>query len=146
MAEEKKEKLQQLETKTENNKLINQKSSSKIQQNTEMNNQTNNEVTEELTAKEYNQPKLKTADGREIFTIVIKSDLRGSIDALKTEINKIKAEEIDIQIIDAGTGALALRDITIASMSRAVIIAFNIPISSIFRIIIILNRYNETSC
>lgn len=136
MAEEKKEKIQQLETKTENDKLLKEKSSSQIQQNTEIKSENSSEGSEELLAKEYNQPKLKTSDGREIFTIVIKSDLRGSIDALKTEINKIKAEEIDIQIIDAGTGALALRDITIASMSRAVIIAFNIPISSIYTYIL----------
>lgn len=130
MVDERKEKLQinNIENETQkSSSQIHEKKHETIEKETEK----VEEPTEELLAKEYNQPKLKTSDGREIFTIVIKSDLQGSIDALKNEINKIRAEEIDIQIIDAGTGALAMKDITTASISRAIIIAFNIPISSI---------------
>ncbi len=60
--------------------------------------------------------------------IILKSDVAGSLEAIKDSLTKMKTEEISISVIHSGVGAVTKKDIMLASASDAIIICFNISI------------------
>jgi translation initiation factor IF-2 len=60
------------------------------------------------------------------LNIVIKADVQGSVEALKTSLEKITNSEVRIQIIHGGVGAINESDVMLASASNAIIIGFNV--------------------
>ncbi len=60
--------------------------------------------------------------------IILKSDVAGSLEAIKDSLTKMKTEEVSINIIHSGVGGVTKKDIMLASASDAVIICFNISI------------------
>ena len=58
--------------------------------------------------------------------IIIKADVHGSSEALKTMINKIKHDEVKPKIILSDTGLISETDVSLAKASNAMLIAFNI--------------------
>ncbi len=68
---------------------------------------------------------IKTA-GRKEFTLVIKADVQGSLEAIVGALDKLGTEEVGAQILMAGVGGISESDVTLASASGAVIIAFNV--------------------
>ncbi len=58
--------------------------------------------------------------------IIIKADVQGSIEVLKDTLTKLGTEEVKIRIIHAGTGAITLSDVLLASASNAIIIGYNV--------------------
>jgi len=58
--------------------------------------------------------------------IIIKSDVHGSSEALKSAIEKIKHEEVSPKIILANIGVITETDITLAKASNAVVVGFNV--------------------
>jgi len=58
--------------------------------------------------------------------IIIKTDVVGSIDAIKHEIEKIKGDTVDIKILSADTGAISENDIkTAGGDNRTIVVGFN---------------------
>src|SRR5699024_1878411 len=68
---------------------------------------------------------IKQGDMKEI-KIIIKADVRGSAEALASSLQKIEVENVKIQIIHIGVGAITESDIILASASNAIIIGFNV--------------------
>ena len=64
-------------------------------------------------------------DKREL-NIIIKSDVHGSSEALKTAINKIKHEEVKAEIILSDIGMINETDVSLAKASNAILIGFNV--------------------
>ena len=62
--------------------------------------------------------------------LVIKSDVDGSIEALSETLEKIKNEEVGIQIIHKSVGLVTESDVLLAAASGAVIIAFHVQVDS----------------
>lgn len=60
------------------------------------------------------------------INVIIKADSRGSIEALKSSLEKIDINGIKINIIRAGLGTISNSDITLARASKALIYGFNV--------------------
>ncbi len=64
------------------------------------------------------------------LNIIIKADVQGSIEALSDALTKLSNEEVRISVIHSATGALNESDISLAAVSNAIILGFNIRPSS----------------
>ena len=62
----------------------------------------------------------------EELSIIIKSDVHGSSEALKTAIEKIKHPEVTPKIILSNIGVITETDVTLARASNAILIGFNV--------------------
>ncbi|MEW8973472.1 MAG: translation initiation factor IF-2 [Tissierellaceae bacterium] len=60
------------------------------------------------------------------LNIIIKADVRGSIEALAQSLEKLDNEEVKINIIHGGVGGVTESDVMLASASNAIIIGFNV--------------------
>ena len=60
------------------------------------------------------------------LNIILKGDVDGSVEALSSEFTKLSTEEIQINIIHKGVGAITETDVMLASASDAIIIGFNV--------------------
>jgi translation initiation factor IF-2 len=58
--------------------------------------------------------------------LVIKSDVRGSIEAIRETLNKLKLEEIKLDIIHEGVGNINASDVILAAASNALILGFHV--------------------
>ena len=63
----------------------------------------------------------------DMLNIVIKGDSSGSVEALEDSLMKIEvSDEVDIQVIHRGVGAITQNDVNLATVDKAVIISFNV--------------------
>ena len=60
------------------------------------------------------------------LNVIIKADVQGSAEALAASLRKIEVENVNINIIHSGVGAITESDIILASASNAVVIGFNV--------------------
>jgi len=58
--------------------------------------------------------------------IVLRADVKGSVEALKESLEELSNEEIRVRVIASNTGAITESDITLAKLSNAIIIGFNV--------------------
>ena len=63
---------------------------------------------------------------KEVLNIIIKSDVQGSSEAIKTAINKINHEEVKSKIILSDIGMINETDVSLAKASNALLIGFNV--------------------
>ena len=61
-----------------------------------------------------------------ILNIVLKTDVNGSLEAIKASIMKLVNEEVKINILHSGVGSISESDLILAQASNAMVIAFNI--------------------
>ena len=61
-----------------------------------------------------------------ILNIVLKTDVHGSLEAIKGSVMKLVNEEVKINILHSGVGAISESDLILAQASNAMVIAFNI--------------------
>ncbi len=69
--------------------------------------------------------KIKEGDLKEL-NIVVKTDVRGTIDAVKQSLEKLSNDEVRVNIIHGAVGGVTESDVMLASASNAVIIGFNV--------------------
>ena len=62
--------------------------------------------------------------------VIIKGDVDGSIDALSENIVKLNNDEVEIKVIHSAVGMVTESDVLLAEASDAVIIGFNVQVSS----------------
>jgi len=60
------------------------------------------------------------------LNLIIRTDVRGSIEAIQKELSKIEHPEIRINILQALVGGVTIADVRLAQASQAVIIGFNV--------------------
>ncbi|MFV0247756.1 MAG: translation initiation factor IF-2 [Tenacibaculum sp.] len=60
------------------------------------------------------------------LNIILKGDVDGSVEALTDSFQKLSTEEIQVNIIHKGVGAITESDVLLASASNAIIIGFNV--------------------
>ncbi|HHW55909.1 MAG TPA: translation initiation factor IF-2 [Firmicutes bacterium] len=60
------------------------------------------------------------------LNIIIKADVQGSVEALKQSLEKLSDEQVRLNVIHGGAGAITESDVMLASASNAVIIGFNV--------------------
>ncbi|MCP3923198.1 MAG: translation initiation factor IF-2 [Desulfobacterales bacterium] len=60
------------------------------------------------------------------LNLIIRADVHGSIEALKESLQKLTNEEIKINIIHSATGTVTETDVSLAAVSNAIILGFNV--------------------
>ena len=68
---------------------------------------------------------LKTT-GRKDFTLLVKGDVQGSVEAIINSLEKAGNEEVAARVIHSGVGGINESDVTLAEASGAVVIGFNV--------------------
>ncbi|SFB03625.1 translation initiation factor IF-2 [Acetitomaculum ruminis DSM 5522] len=58
--------------------------------------------------------------------IIVKADVQGSVEAIKSSLLKLSNEEVVVKVIHGGVGAINESDVILASASKAIIIGFNV--------------------
>ena len=66
------------------------------------------------------------AAGRKEFSLVVKADVQGSVEAIVSALEKLSTEEVAARVLHAGVGGVSESDVTLAEASGAPIIAFNV--------------------
>lgn len=69
--------------------------------------------------------KVKAGDFRELG-LVIKADVMGSLEAIRSTLEKLKTEEVSVKMIHTGIGAVNESDVLLAATSGGMIIGFNV--------------------
>ena len=73
------------------------------------------------------------------LNIIIKADVQGSVEAVQQSLEKLTNDEVKINVIHGGVGAINESDIVLADVSNAIIIGFNVRPSQM-----IIDKAKET--
>jgi translation initiation factor IF-2 len=60
------------------------------------------------------------------LNLIIKADVDGSLEAIRDSLTKLSNQEVNINIIHAATGTITESDISLAAVSEAIIVGFNV--------------------
>ncbi len=69
--------------------------------------------------------KLKEGEVKEL-KVVLKADVQGTLEALQDSLRKLSTDEVRVNIIRSGIGAISESDVMLASASDAIVIGFNV--------------------
>ena len=69
--------------------------------------------------------KMQEGEMKEL-NLIVKADVQGSAEAIKSSLEKLSNEEVRVRVIHAGVGAINESDILLASTSGAIIVGFNV--------------------
>ncbi len=69
-------------------------------------------------------------ENKKALQLIIKSDVRGSGEAIEDSLNKLPSEKIDVDVIMNTVGAITENDITLASASKAIIVGFHVKVNT----------------
>ena len=69
------------------------------------------------------------------LNIIIKADVQGSVEAVKSSLVRLSNEEVVVKVIHGGVGNVNESDVVLASASNAIIIAFNVKPDNQARIV-----------
>ena len=61
-----------------------------------------------------------------VLNLIVKADVQGSVEAIKQSMEKLSNDEVKVKVIHAAVGAVTETDVTLAKVSNAIIIAFNV--------------------
>jgi len=61
-----------------------------------------------------------------VFNVVLKADVRGSLEAITASLQKLSTDEVEVNIVGAGVGGISETDVHLAQTSKAMIIGFNV--------------------
>jgi translation initiation factor IF-2 len=67
-----------------------------------------------------------TTDGLKLFNIILKTDVHGSLEAIRGMLSKVSVDGTKLQIIRSAVGGITESDVQLAKASKAIIIGFNI--------------------
>ena len=79
-----------------------------------------NKVTLENLFDQIEQGQVKT------LNIIVKADVHGSAEAVKSSLEKISNEEVQVKVIHSGVGGINESDVMLAAASGAIIVGFNV--------------------
>jgi translation initiation factor IF-2 len=64
--------------------------------------------------------------GRKDFTLLVKGDVQGSVEAIAGALRKLGTDEVAAQIVHSGVGGITESDVALANASKAVVVGFNV--------------------
>ncbi|HLB04644.1 MAG TPA: translation initiation factor IF-2, partial [Gaiellaceae bacterium] len=64
--------------------------------------------------------------GVQELNIIVKADVQGSVEAVQSELGKIRHPEVQVNVIHTGIGAITESDVMLASASNAIVAGFNV--------------------
>ena len=62
----------------------------------------------------------------EELPVVIKTDVHGSLEAIRVALEKLGTDQVKVRILSSGVGAISESDISLSSASNAIVIGFNV--------------------
>ncbi|MDP6535302.1 MAG: translation initiation factor IF-2 [Gammaproteobacteria bacterium] len=65
-------------------------------------------------------------EDKKAFNIILKADVRGSLEAIIAALQKLSTEEVEVNIIASGVGGISENDAHLSATSNAMIIGFNV--------------------
>jgi translation initiation factor IF-2 len=65
-------------------------------------------------------------DGKKEFSLIIKGDVQGSVEAIAGALAKLGTDEVEARIVHSGVGGLTESDVTLAAASNAILVGFNV--------------------
>lgn len=72
----------------------------------------------------------KESGEKKILGLILRADVQGSLEALKTSLLKIKSDKVRLEIVNADVGEISESDIALAAASKATIVGFHTSIES----------------
>lgn len=72
----------------------------------------------------------KESGEKKILPLILRADVQGSLEALKTSLQKIHSEKVRLEIVNADVGEISESDISLAAASKATIVGFHTSIES----------------
>jgi len=81
-------------------------------------------------AQEKQHKVLQLQDGVRVLNIVLKSDVEGTLEAIRSAVQKLETETQKTTFIHAATGEINESDVLLAQASDALILGFNVKISN----------------
>lgn len=69
-----------------------------------------------------NEPVVKNIE----FNLIVKADVQGSLEALKSSIAGIEGQEISVKVISEGVGAISESEVTLAKATNAQVVGFRV--------------------
>ena len=60
------------------------------------------------------------------LNLIVKADVQGSVEALKQSLEKLSNSEVKVKVIHSNVGGITESDVTLAKVSQAIIIGFNV--------------------
>ncbi|WP_322902709.1 translation initiation factor IF-2 [Mycoplasmopsis felis] len=73
---------------------------------------------------------MQNTDGKKVINVIIKSDVHGTSEAIKGQINSMENEEAIVKVISASAGYVNGNDLLLAQASNAIIFVFNLKTPS----------------
>ncbi len=72
-------------------------------------------------------------EGQKTLSLVIKSDVQGSQEALVHALTKLSTDEVKVSVVHAAVGGISESDINLAIASNAVVLGFNVRADALAR-------------
>lgn len=68
--------------------------------------------------------------GKKMLNVVLRADVRGSLEAVKIALEKVQSSKVDLSIISSAVGEITESDIQLAATSGAVVVGFHTQVES----------------
>ena len=65
-------------------------------------------------------------EGTKELAIIVKADVQGSAEAVKSSLEKLSNEEVKVKVIHSAAGGITENDVMLASASNAIVVGFNV--------------------
>lgn len=72
----------------------------------------------------------KESGEKKILPLILRADVQGSLEALKTSLQKIHSDKVRLEIVSADVGEISESDIALAAASKATVVGFHTSIES----------------
>jgi translation initiation factor IF-2 len=77
----------------------------------------------------------KDEQGKKVLRLILRTDVSGSFEALKSALEKMGNDEVGVEMVAGGTGAITDNDIQLADSIKGIVIGFNMrPVTSAQRL------------
>ena len=70
--------------------------------------------------------RIKSARTEQTLNVIIRADVRGSIEAIRKELGKLEHPEVKVKVLQASVGGITEADVHLADASDAIIVGFNV--------------------
>ena len=71
---------------------------------------------------------------RNTINVVVRADVQGSVEVLRSSLSALKHEEVEVKVVHAGVGAVTESDVLLAATTGATIIAFHCTVNDKARV------------
>ncbi len=85
-----------------------------------------NKLQRQQAAKLDNMFESMTAGERKTLNVVVKADVRGSLEAIQSSLLELGNDEVQVNVVSGGVGGITETDINLAMTSEAVVFGFNV--------------------